>query len=305
MNAEYQLTAWNRCNAASPLGQTVTIRLRRQPQVKILGLEVTQAIQRFSLTNPAQNNTVPLVARKETVVRAYIDSGLTDFTYGDGPNTLPLTGALRVWNGAGALVTLSPVSRDPSKVFAARPAAVIDRANPFHTLNFRIPWGHVVGTLHLDLETRLPAPIAGLPGGMLAKYTTNAASQVVASPRKDLRLAIMMVRYQGLSPTLQVTGVLDELRDMYPVSEDGVVITQWLGTHTTTLDLSVADNFKQLLSDVAEAAEGWPQNYDVLLALLPADGTGYAKGGIGDAKVEYGWPPPSVAVESRGETVAQ
>ena len=202
------------------------------------------------------------------------------------------------------LVALSPVSRDPSKVFAGRPAAAIDRANAFHTLNFRIPWGHVVGTLHLDLETRLSTPIAGLPGGMLAKHTTSAASQVVASPRKNLRLAIMMVQYQGLSPMLKVTGVLDELRDMYPVAEDGVVITQWLGTHTTTRDLSVESNWGELLSDVAEAAEGWPQSYDVLLALLPGGGTGYARGGIGDAKVQYGWPPPSVAVESRGETVA-
>ena len=77
----------------------------------------------------------------------------------------------------------------------------------------------------------------------------------------------MMVRC-GL-PMLKVTGVLDELRDIYPVA-DGVVITEWLGTHTTTRDLSVASNWGELLSDVAEAAEGWPPNYDVLLALLPA-----------------------------------
>lgn len=305
IDATYELTAWNRCNETAPLRRPVTVRLRRQPKVTILGLEVTQAIQRFSLTAPAANNSVPLIAYKETLARVYIDSGLSDgFAYGDGPNTLPLTGTLRVWNGAGAVVSLAPVSRDPSKVFAARPAATIARDNTFHTLNFRIPWSHVTGTLHFEVEARLAAPIAGLSAGVLAKYTTAGGAGVATSPRRDLRLGILLVSYQGLVPTLKVASVLDQLRDMYPVAENGVVITQWLGTHSTSLDLGVSTNWSQLLSDVAEAAEGWPQNYDVLLALLPAGGTGYAKGGQGDAKGEYGWPPPCTAREDQGETIA-
>jgi hypothetical protein len=114
----------------------------------------------------------------------------------------------------------------------------------------------------------------------------------------------MLLRYEGFTPSLQLE-VLDHIRNMYPIAENSIVIAQWLGTHTTTLDLRNNENWKQLLFDVAELAEGSPQNYEVLLAFLPAAATGYGTvRGIGDAKGEYGWPRPCVAIENERDTVA-
>jgi hypothetical protein len=75
VDATYEIAATNRWNAANPLVKTVTVRLRRKPQVKIVGMEISQAAQHFDLFSPAQNNNVRLVAGKKTMVRVYVDSG--------------------------------------------------------------------------------------------------------------------------------------------------------------------------------------------------------------------------------------
>lgn len=59
--AIYELIATNRCGFTTA---TVTVRLRKVPALRILGIEFTQSTQRFDLTNPMQNNTVRLVSGK-------------------------------------------------------------------------------------------------------------------------------------------------------------------------------------------------------------------------------------------------
>jgi hypothetical protein len=153
------LSVGNQCGSAA---RELPFLVAQQPQVKILGIEITQAIQHFDLFAEAWNNSVPLVARKETVARAYIDSGLTGgFDYGSGPDLLPVTGTLRVWNETGPITALSPVTPDATKIFSARPEATIERENGFHTLNFRIPWHQVIGTVTLEMEARAREAIAG------------------------------------------------------------------------------------------------------------------------------------------------
>src|SRR6266568_653146 len=84
-----------------------------QPDLSIAGIEVTQAIQHFHSTL-GQDNSVPLVAKKLTLVRAYIDSGVDpSVNNGQVPN---VTGTLTVSGDASftvntiAVITAQPIA---------------------------------------------------------------------------------------------------------------------------------------------------------------------------------------------------
>jgi hypothetical protein len=102
------------------------------------GLEVTQAIQEISETNPPSGNTVPLIAKKKTVVRAYFDlprSWLDIFS----PESLEMTARLKGshTNGAAGLLTPNSVSivvssSDNGRLLSKRHSLV-------KSLNFELP----------------------------------------------------------------------------------------------------------------------------------------------------------------------
>ena len=95
-DAVYQITATNPCGTAQ---SSVRVSLRTAPALSVAGVEVVQTIQRFSLTNSGQNNSVALVANKRTIARVYVDSGIrNNFDYGAGPNLLDnVTGEIIIW----------------------------------------------------------------------------------------------------------------------------------------------------------------------------------------------------------------
>ena len=107
-----------------------------QADLSIVGLEVTQAIQHFHSTL-GEDNSVPLVARKVTLVRAYIDSGVDpSLNKGQVPGvsgTLQATG--------DATFTLDPIAP-----LVAQPIASVDPTKFTDTLNFLLPADKAVGT---------------------------------------------------------------------------------------------------------------------------------------------------------------
>lgn len=98
-------------------------------EVKVLGVEITQAIQGMNAINTAVNNTVPLINGKSTLVRIYFDTSQVDGSHLD-----QFIGSLYVHRrrGPGLYVLSSPfqIQREPQK---------IERPGLISRLDFLIP----------------------------------------------------------------------------------------------------------------------------------------------------------------------
>jgi hypothetical protein len=130
----------------------------RRTHLKIVGIEVVQAVQRFSFSDPTENNSVPLVARKRALVRVYIDSGLHDgLDSGFGKNALgDITGNLSysLPNTNGFFSSAGPpINAD--EVVTARPRDHIDRNRLDDSLNFILPRESLAGTVQLAVDVYL------------------------------------------------------------------------------------------------------------------------------------------------------
>lgn len=170
--ARYQITAENEFGSVSRVGE---VRLRQDPDITILGVEVTQAIQRFTLDDTVEvapgviisaspwNNSVDLVHQKRTMARVYVDSGLiNNFDNGAGPNTQPnITGEIKVYQGdiPEPSFTISP--RNPTGAITARPSGDIDRDDMEHTLNFEIPWDLLPSPVQLEVTVWVESDVDG------------------------------------------------------------------------------------------------------------------------------------------------
>jgi hypothetical protein len=153
----------------------------------------------------------------------------------------------------------------------------------------------------------IPLPLTGsvtaLAQGVYAKHSTS----ISVHARLQLRFAVIFIRYQNTSVKQKALDALQQIRNMYPVAEDGVIITQY-ANYETTLNLQSKEGWEQLLSDVAEITEDLQHNYDVFLGLLPElpenpPGTSqYAKNGIGNSTIA--WPPGGISIENLGKTAA-
>ncbi len=118
--------------------------------VRVEALEVTQSVQDL-------DNTVPLVAGKTTVVRAYVST--------DNGNTIRTSGRLRAFRQGAELAgsPLSPLNAAPVVVDGTWRA---DRDDLDRTLNFRLPSSWTSGSVDLTLE---------LPGGVTCDGGTTGA----------------------------------------------------------------------------------------------------------------------------------
>ena len=98
--------------------------------ITVLGIEVTQTVQQHQSTNAGADTPARLVAGKETLVRAYLDPGLSDpFGTIEG-----VTGSLTFQFGG------KPVSIDSmSPPMTARDPQFVQRRRLADTLNFVIP----------------------------------------------------------------------------------------------------------------------------------------------------------------------
>ena len=117
------------------------------PDLSIVGLEVTQAIQHFGSALGA-DNTVPLVTGKATLVRAYLDSGLD-----------PAAGSATVANVTGT-ITVNGAVIGPIAPMTAQPISSVNPANLTDTLNFLIPANLAKGTLTITAQATVGANVS-------------------------------------------------------------------------------------------------------------------------------------------------
>jgi hypothetical protein len=168
--------------------------------LKIVGIEQTQGIQIFhswgsssTRSSGAQpDNSIQLVAGKETVLRVYVDCTAI-------PTISSLTGVLETRpfaNGNGwGHTPLTPYNSP----ITPRRAADIDRGCVDHTLNFRIP----ASRCHGSLEIRVTVYDAAHPGE--TGYTAGLESQWLSFaevPSPQIRLVRISCKDQAGNATI-------------------------------------------------------------------------------------------------------
>ena len=203
--------------------QPSTPRIGGPPIVFLDGLEVTQELQDLT-------HTVPLIAQKTTIVRAYLK-------YAPGP--VEVRGELRIaWKPHGpwlSVQSLGTAQLDPSRSGQTLAALRSRRADLAFSLNFRLPpnlasqgqmWLRL-GKIRRATGTPLPS-LAGLP-----------SRTVTFQPPAPLRLRLVRIRYtMGTPPVTHEPAAIDAayiaswLRRAYPIARLDLTTTTVTATPT-------------------------------------------------------------------------
>ena len=232
--------------------------LSTKPDLALTGVEVTQAIQYFR-SSLGPDNSLPLVAQKDTLVRAYIDSGL-DPSSPSGGQVPNVTGTLIVMGSSNlSLTQLAPITAQPiSKV---NPAVFTD------TLNFLIPGDQATGTLSLTVQA--------VGGG-----STSNPFHLTVQFQPTLVRSILIVRVQhGASgtPPDEVTylSVVNQLPTMYPIATDPAQSIRYQPApggevYVNTHNLATDDGWDNMMNDLEDIQEDFDDDKYKVFALLPS-----------------------------------
>ncbi|MFJ4584952.1 hypothetical protein [Streptomyces echinatus] len=223
------------------------------PDLQITGVEVTQAVQAFH-SPVAPDNAVPLVAGRTTLVRVYLDSGVSP-EEGGGLVT-GVTGTLDLNNGTYTATPLAPIT--------ARPADAVQRTELGHTLNFRIPADRLVpGKARILVQASVTGSVSNPVELLLDVFAAHT-------------LDILMVRVE--TDTVPAPGdaeyitAVNRLTQVYPIAEDPAKsIRYWLlpGNEVihTSRDLGTLEGMKHFLNDLEDVQEE-SADYKKLYALV-------------------------------------
>lgn len=186
-----------------------------RPDLIVTGMEFNQAVQFFraaTYLDPAHvqpDNSIWLVARKDTGVRVYTDwdpsAGLAAISR--------LTGTLTVQTSSTTL-TLNPIN--PGGSITPLRDAQINMAIADHTLNFMIPAAWCVGTVTATCELWDLAS----PGSKSARYTRT----IVFTPVDPLNLYLVGINYQAVAP--QYPGT-DTVRHLWNDPQSDQDLSSW------------------------------------------------------------------------------
>jgi hypothetical protein len=260
---DVELRATNHCG---PSFERFSIRVVKQPHLRILQAEVTQAIQRL-------DNTVRLAGRRRTLMRVYLDSGLDLFAFAGAPGSIPgVTGTVSIRRGPQVLAIVQPLNSPFTTGFFFLPYG---RRSLATSINFMLPFEHLEGDLSLDINLRLETLPAGVVDG---PHCTAARSvQVKFEPPRRISLVRIMVGddWRGL-PAPQVSEwqvALQGAMTRFPIADDGWEIRVHPGYTVVTVDYDLSDregwdDVVDEIDDVAgDASDSWDHTW---IGLLPA-----------------------------------
>jgi hypothetical protein len=212
-----------------------------QPDLSIVGVEVTQAIQHFHSTL-GHDNTVPLVADKLTLVRVYLDSGV-DLSINTG-QVPGVSGTLIV--SGDEHFTLGPIAP-----MTAKPFSKVDPTVFTDTLNFLIPAEKAKGKLTLVLQASVGLDVSN-------------PEQVTIAFTPVQQLQIVMVRVEtalSSAPTrAEYFEAVNRLPIIYPIPTDpAAAIAYWIVSGSEVVhadhDLTTLDGMEDFLDDLEDIQE--------------------------------------------------
>lgn len=305
LRARYELTATNACGTVTHI---IRLGLRKTPALKIVGVEVIQAIQRFNLSAPALNNTVPFVARKRTMVRVYIDSGITDGfknaigkdEHGQtlyGENIQPdVTGRVIIWP-SGAKQGFDAEMVNGSGIYVnAKPRSEIQRDALSDTLNFELPVDELKGVVTIEVAVWVKGHQNEIGTGWVAHDNSTV---VTFEPRRTQTLVRIRVSDDTSGPTplpaptaaafaFTMTGATRR----FPIAEDGIVIAlkppfTAIKTSSANVNLAFRSDWDHFLDHIDWIAGQFPNQGEIWAALVPMT-TRYPMMGIANAGLKTG-----------------
>src|SRR5262249_36344296 len=223
--------------------------------VPITGIERTQATQYLKINGKgsgyAADNTVPLVASKELILRVYVRSD--SIWWPHTPTTL--TGKVSY---AGH-PDLAPVNGP----IAAMPRSAIDRNNANHSLNFRVPAAHCTGTVTFAVNIWDPAFPADASSAFLSRSLSLSFDPV---PR--VRIHGVLIHYTGKGMNIAAPSGLDLVNTpvwvgkTYPIS----------GFNYTACEV-IDFNGDLTVGGGGGCGTGWNQLFNTLWNMRNASGT--------------------------------
>ena len=303
-DAEYRLTA---TNAHGTVTKNIRILLRENPHLEVLGVEVTQSIQYFTLEDtyniggsvvPSStiNNSVPGVAGKRTMVRVYVDPGVQNgFNNGAGAGRQPnVAGTLRVIGSAGHTNEYTAAPLNSGGAYTALPKAEVDRANLDHSLNFEVPLaamsaGGANVQLQFEVKVWVQSDVDGVNHQNDSVFSSfvdldNATAKVFV-PHAGQRIVRVLVSNdaQGLAaPTLQeYHASLNGASSRLPFANDGLDLWYPPGNEVvgSNHDLTTRDGWEDLLDDIEDIQGDYNAPGAIWVAMLP-NGNNYDLNGI-------------------------
>jgi hypothetical protein len=252
--------------------------------VIIADLEITQATQAFhdfeflDVTTARPDNSIPLIARKPTTLRVYVDY---EPVAGDPPVT-SLSGSLEVTTASGTAFSLIPTTP-----IVPRRSALIDRRQASQTLNFVIPEAWCQG----QLRARVVVFDAAAPDRPSAADERNLSFLDVA----PLRLFGVGVHYTGQGLDLAAPTVTDLINTLafvestYPVGEvsyAGFTSIDFPDDMRANIADGCGDGFNSLLDRLRDMRG---DSQEVYYGLLPAGIDTGSVGGCGGGGVAAGF----------------
>jgi hypothetical protein len=264
------------------------------PNIAISGVELTQATQFFKFngngSGNATDNSVPLVANKDLILRVYVNYFTLDGTvtgsvsYSGHPDLAPLNGPL------------------PGMRYIA-----IDRGNPNHTLNFRVPAAHCVGTISFVVRVFDPVHAADPTYSSSDTIFVNFVS--VPNPR----VHGVLLHYTGKDASGRTTDIpapttndfintLSWANRVYPISAfnfTGYNILNFSGDLSDSSGAGCGKGWNDLLTTLNNMASA-SNSHDRYVALLPTGvpNNGYIGcGGGGPVAAGYTGDGPTLAQE--------
>jgi hypothetical protein len=285
VDASFELIALNACEV---IYRTIKARLRAYPNLGIgAGIEVVQTIQR-------SGNSVRLVAGKRTMVRIFVDSGITNgFNNGAGPNLQPnVTGQVTIFPRGSNWGFDAGLPVNPGNVLDAQPFANFNRNLATHSLNFELPFDQLFGTV--DIQARVWVTGHENDNGGPWKANSRTTVYFENQPNQEVLPILIADPLLGLAaPTLaQYNTALQGARTRYPIAENGFIINPsimftTLGAGIGPYPLTSVLGWQVLLLDLSTMIFLFPTTPvgGIRTALVPNDGRYADLNGLGAPRI--------------------
>ncbi len=283
------VTVSNGCGSST---RSIQLVVAKAPNLRILAMEVTQAIQRL-------DNTVRLAAHRRTLVRVYFSTDLDYFTYVDDvySGLGGVTGTLSIWQGPNKLANV-PANNAPHTakfVFFPNARQVLDGS-----LNFLLPSDLLSGPLRLEVRAEIQPPY---PLGLTCDTNNCVTQRSVDVTFEPVRpISIVRVLLIDASRNLPAPGKAEFQAGLlgaisrFPVPDAGwqIRIAPGLEYVTVNQNLSTDDGWDNLLEDMDDIAGDFDDSWDHRwVGLLPREQPNQIFATKGNAQVrvvDRPWP---------------